>query len=106
RVTVDTRQRRRGADASTIVERFSPAVDGAAVDVGAEKSATGDEEGTPLVEKAFVSGKIEHRRIGLDLSEVRIDRRVERHVRSDAVLHVSARRQIRLLRKLIVDDGR
>src|SRR5207247_842789 len=94
------------SDAPAVVESFAAAVDRVAVDVEAEQTAPGDEERTSLVEERLVGREIEHRWIRLDLSEVRVYRRIERQIGRDAVLHVPAGSHVRSLAKAVVDDLR
>ena len=105
-IAIDAGQLGRPADASTIVERFAVAVDGAAVHVEAEQPASGDEEWAPLVEERLVRIKVEDRGVGLHLPEIRVDRRVERQVRSHAIFHVAADRHVRFLSVGVVGDLR
>ena len=104
-VAVRARELRRAADAAAVVKPLAAAVHLAAVDVEAEQSAAGDEERPPLVEERLVRREVEHRRIGFDLPEVRVDRRVEREVRRDAILEIAAERDVATCcREAVVGD--
>jgi hypothetical protein len=78
----------------------------AAVDVEAEQPAPGDEERPALVEEGLVRGEVEHGRIGLDLPEVRVDRRVDREVRRDAILEIATERPLGARRIPVLGDAR
>src|SRR5438093_3582171 len=103
-VPVDASERWCSSDAPAVIESFAAAVDRVAVDVEAEQAASGDEERTSLVEERLVGGEIEHRRIGLDLSEIRVYSRIERQIGSEAVLHVATGSHVRSLSEGVVDD--
>src|SRR6185312_7814369 len=85
----------RAPDPPAVVKALVAAIDLVAVDVEPEQPASGDEEGPPFVEERFVRRQVEHRWIGLDLPEVRVDRTVQRQVRRDAILEVAAEGGIR-----------
>ena len=88
-VAVESRQLRRAADAARIEQVLAAAVvHRVAVDVEAEQPGALDEERAPLLEERLEGAEVEHRGIGLDLAEVRIDRAVQREVGRDAVLEV------------------
>src|SRR5205085_11152408 len=81
----------RAPDAPAVNQPFSGAavVDRGTVHVEAKDPRALDEERPLLPEKRLERREVEHRRIGLDLAEVRIDRGVEREVRGDAVLQAA-----------------
>jgi len=95
-VVVGARQLGRAPDAAGVDQTLSgvAVVHRCAIHVVAKDPRPLHEERSLLPEKRLERREVEHRRIGLDLAEVRIDRGVERQVRRDAVLHVAARGQV------------
>src|SRR5215831_3020394 len=104
RVAVGPGQFWRATDATTVVQTFARAVDVVAVHVEPEQAATRDKEWPALIEKRFVRREVQHGRIRFDLTEVRIDRRVDRQIRSEAILDVTAERHVRPVGELVVRD--
>ena len=93
-------QLRRTADAARVegAEPGEVAAEVAARAAEGERGAPSDEERALLVEVRLESGEIQRRRIDLDLTEVGIERRVEREIRRDAVLEVAARAHLAFAR--------
>src|SRR5713226_3375007 len=82
------------ADAPAVDQAFAAAVHLAAVDVELEQAPARDEERTLLGEERLEGAQVQDRGVGLHLSEVGVEGGVERKVRGDAVLHITARCQV------------
>ena len=65
-----------------------------------------DEKWAALVEDRLEGGEVHDRRVGLDLAEIRVDRGVERQIRSEPVLEVTADASTDLVVEWIGPDSR
>ena len=95
---------RRTADAPGVEQVVAAVV---AVGVEAKVAGTLDEEGAPLREERLEGRQVDDGRVGLDLTEVRVDGRRERQAGGEGVLHVEAERGVwrRRAQKRIAADG-
>ena len=96
RVTVLTAQRRRAADAARVEQTLIGAAidDDVAVELELVQPRPLDEEGALLGVEGLERREVEDGRVGFDLAEVGIHRRIERDVGCDAEFQIGASRHI------------
>src|SRR5690606_38110169 len=83
-VGIDAAQLRGAADAPRVEQAAAAGVDVAARGAEVEDARAFEEEGAALLEELLESREVEHGRIGLDLAEVWVERRIHREVAGDA----------------------